>query len=47
MSGHFERETETMERIRKLFAERDEEYAKKESLYKERKEALCRQETAC
>lgn len=36
-----------MERIRKLFAERDEEYAKKESLYKERKEALCRQETAC
>lgn len=47
MSGHFERETETMERIRKLFAERDEEYAKKESLYKERKDALCRQETAC
>lgn len=47
MSGQFERETETMERIRKLFAERDEEYAKKESLYKERKEALCRQETAC
>ena len=47
MSGHFERETETMDRIRKLFAERDEEYAKKESLYKERKEALCRQETAC
>ena len=36
-----------MERIRKLFAERDEEYAKKESLYKERKDALCRQETAC
>ena len=47
MSGHFERETETMERIRKLFAERDEEYAKKESLYKERKDALCRQEAAC
>ena len=36
-----------MERIRKLFAERDEEYAKKESLYQERKDALCRQETAC
>lgn len=47
MNGHLAKETEMMERIRKIFVEREEEYQKKEVLYQERKESLSRQETAC
>lgn len=47
MKEPWENDTGIMERIRRIFAERDEEYRQKESLYRERKESLCRQETAC
>ena len=47
MKEQWENDAGTMERIRRIFAERDEEYRQKENLYRERKESLCRQETAC
>ena len=47
MKEPWENDAGTMERIRRIFAERDEEYRQKENLYRERKESLCRQETAC
>ena len=47
MKEQWENDAGIMERIRRIFAERDEEYRQKEGLYRERKESLCRQEMAC